>query len=132
MRALDLAPQGAQKIVNVIPRGIRRLFANVLMLVVCHGSNRRQNWFSIDAGNVSDHGTRTEWLERIKWNYEGEQFWIPKAYDSILTKAYGDYMMPPPPELQGGHELNLGDQIIDLNKSYIEYQRELQSKQSEV
>ena len=40
-----------------------------------------------------------EWyLERIKLEFEGKQFYAPKYYHEILTKLYGDYMTPPPEE----------------------------------
>lgn len=31
-------------------------------------------------------------------NFEGRMFPFPENYDSILTRIYGDYMTPPPPE----------------------------------
>ena len=46
---------------------------------------------------------------------------IPRAYDRILTEVYGDYMTPPPLEERGGHELSVGDTIIDFNKDYTYY-----------
>lgn len=39
-------------------------------------------------------------------SFEGNEFFIPKGYDKILTALYGDYMTPPPPEKQvSGHDV---------------------------
>lgn len=38
--------------------------------------------------------------------FEGRQFYIPTAYDEILTNLYGNYMTPPPKELQVTHHSN--------------------------
>lgn len=34
--------------------------------------------------------------ERILTKFEDDQFWIPREYDAILHKIYGDYMQLPP------------------------------------
>ena len=39
----------------------------------------------------------------ISHEFEGNQYCIPKNYDSYLTKFYGDYMQLPPEEQRGGH-----------------------------
>ncbi|MBQ0106030.1 MAG: LicD family protein [Armatimonadetes bacterium] len=36
--------------------------------------------------------------ESIEWDFEGHKIMIPKEYDRLLTKMFGDYMTPPPPE----------------------------------
>ncbi len=41
--------------------------------------------------------------------FENEQFYIPKAYDSILTNLYGDYMQLPPPEQRQNHGIEYFD-----------------------
>jgi len=60
--------------------------------------------------------------------YEGEPAWLrfeddvfpaPNGYDLFLTRSYGDYMTPPPPERQnGGHGETL---TIDLERDWTEY-----------
>ena len=60
--------------------------------------------------------------------YEGEPAWLPfeddvfpapNGYDLFLTRSYGDYMKPPPPERQnGGHGKKL---TIDLEHDWKEY-----------
>ena len=40
-----------------------------------------------------------DWFEEsIEWDFEGHKIMIPKEYDRLLTKMFGDYMTPPPPE----------------------------------
>lgn len=46
---------------------------------------------------------RADWEERVETEFEGHRFFIPKAYDAVLTKQFGDYMVPPPKEERAGH-----------------------------
>lgn len=39
----------------------------------------------------------------IDWEFEGHKFFVPKEYDYVLTKNYGDYMSLPPLEEQQPH-----------------------------
>lgn len=38
--------------------------------------------------------------EGIKLQFEDGMFWAPKDYDTVLKQVYGDYMTPPPVEMQ--------------------------------
>lgn len=44
------------------------------------------------------------WNHLVKLEFEGHQFWAFQDYDTFLTKEYGDYMTPPPPEKRASHE----------------------------
>ena len=56
---------------------------------------------------VADHfRTDPTCWEMIKADFENEVFCIPKGYDEILTKQYGDYMRLPPVEQQVTHHRN--------------------------
>ncbi len=44
-----------------------------------------------------------EFYDTIEMEFEGHLFPVPTNYDEILTKNYGDYMTPPPPEQQKPH-----------------------------
>ncbi len=46
---------------------------------------------------------KSTFYDTIEWEFEGYKFPIPREYDYVLTKNYGDYMMPPPPEKQKPH-----------------------------
>lgn len=41
--------------------------------------------------------------DTIEWEFEGHKFPVPREYDYVLTKNYGDYMTPPPLEQQKPH-----------------------------
>ena len=50
--------------------------------------------------------------DSIDWEFEGHKFPVPRAYDEVLTRAYGDYMTKPDKENQISHH----DIVkIDLN-----------------
>ena len=50
--------------------------------------------------------------------FEGLSVFVPENYDGYLKKLYGDYMTPPPADKRVSHHYT---EIIDLEKSYIEY-----------
>ena len=56
--------------------------------------------------------------------FEDIEVVIPEKYDEYLTRLYGDYMTPPPPEKQVGHHYY---EVADMNKSYREYIKEKQN-----
>lgn len=56
---------------------------------------------------------RASFDETIEQEFEGEKFPIPKKYDYVLTKNYGDYMSPPPLEEQVPHHGEIADISFD-------------------
>ena len=50
--------------------------------------------------------------------FEGIDVIVPEKYDEYLTRLYGDYMTPPPPEKRIAHHFY---SAADMNKSYREY-----------
>lgn len=63
--------------------------------------NHEKTKYVADLANPS-HGVLEEFMMRretledsIDWDFEGYQFPVPRAYDEVLTRAYGDYMQPP-------------------------------------
>lgn len=128
MKAIKMEATGMQKLINLFPRFFRRTIVRTLQYIILMQGRNAQNLFCLENPDIRNQGSRANWTERIPWEFEGEHFWVPKAYDEILTREYGDYMTPPPLDMQGGHELILGDQIIDLTKDYTHYQKELLKK----
>lgn len=64
-----------------------------------NGSATKRKFISTDLYAVFDIAYDNELLkETILHKFETEEFPIFKEYDAILTKVYGDYMTPPPPE----------------------------------
>lgn len=53
--------------------------------------------------------------------FEGRHIRLPEKTDEYLTRLYGDYMTPPPPEKRIAHHYCT---VIDLEKSYKEYRSE--------
>lgn len=51
-------------------------------------------------------------------SFEGVPVRLPEKVDEYLTRLYGDYMTPPPPEKQVSHH---NCDVIDLERSYKEY-----------
>lgn len=49
-----------------------------------------------------------DWIEdRIKWQFDKYEFYIPKEYDKVLRVTYGEYMKLPPEEDRIYHHLYL-------------------------
>lgn len=65
------------------------------------------------------------WNDIVMKKFEDYYFSCPLNYHEILCDQYGNYMELPPEEQRGGHELTQGETIIDFNKSYVEYKKEI-------
>lgn len=48
---------------------------------------------------------KKEWLERVKVEFEGHEFWAPGCWDLYLRNLYGDYMKLPPEEKRINHSM---------------------------
>lgn len=60
-----------------------------------------------------------EWFEEsVELEFCGRTAPVPKYYDPMLTKLYGDYMTPLPEHMRNA---KIHAEIVDLNKSYTEY-----------
>lgn len=51
----------------------------------------------------SNYFIADELSELVETEFEGVHTFIPKGWHSYLTRRYGNYMQPPPPEKQKGH-----------------------------
>lgn len=54
--------------------------------------------------------------------FEGETFRVPSDSHAFLETMFGDYMTPPPPEQQRGHDQKMGQILWDIGKNYTAYQ----------
>lgn len=54
---------------------------------------------------------KRQWCEELEeFDFEGERFRGPKAYDELLTTIYGDYMqLPPEDQRENRHQIELVD-----------------------
>ncbi len=60
--------------------------------------------------------------------FEDRQLPIVNDVDKYLTSIYGDYMTPPPENERYGHDLDGESVIYDFERSYKEYQKEIDIK----
>lgn len=125
MCAKGESPTGAQRLLNMLPNGLRHGMVKGILKKYAYQSSADE--YMCDSYNavIRRKYRYADMADVEKHSFEGYMMNVPRGYDAILTGIYGDYMTPPPPEKRGGHELNLGDTIIDVNKDYREYRREL-------
>ena len=57
---------------------------------------------------------KSEFYNTIEGKFEGYTFPIPKDYDAVLKRLFGDYMTPPPPNEQQSHH-NIIKIVLDNN-----------------
>ena len=115
-----------QKLINLIPRRIRRILVNLILKNYAH--EPKENGFVAPLCEPRKIYAFSDILYTEKHIFENELFSIPKGYDSILKIEYGDYMTLPPEEDRQGHEMALGSIISDINKDYKDYQTELRNR----
>ncbi|MBQ7715469.1 MAG: LicD family protein [Clostridia bacterium] len=121
MKATDETAVGFQKIINRIPRFIRRGIASVLYrkLMISPKKTRvaAEMWTGIDPKYRSEIFYDFTYLD-----FENCKIKTMKDYDEFLTILYGDYMTPPPESERKGHMGGVLETIKDTTKSYKFYQ----------
>ena len=61
--------------------------------------DRLFSFATVYMNNMNKCTFERDWFGEPQYHkFEGRMFPFPDNYDSILTKIYGDYMTPPPPE----------------------------------
>jgi len=121
MKAKGEKAIGAQNIINLMPSFVRHKIVKFLLKHTAYESSSDKYVCGLSTMSFGRRYLYSDFVEVINHVFEGYQMKIPKEYDRVLTEVYGDYMTPPPPEERGGHELSIGDTIIDANRSYLEY-----------
>lgn len=67
-----------------------------------------------------------KWYESYrKVPFEHTDIRVPVGIGKLLTSIYGDFMTPPP---EGQRVAHMGDSLIDLRHSYVEYKNLMTSK----
>lgn len=126
-KGTGIACFGIQKLINKIPNGTRhRILHTLSKYAFIHPTGKYM--CHLGADQFSKKYAVTDWQTTITCLFENIEFNIPGEYDVILTAMYGDYMTPPPVEERYGHEGTLGETILDFNRDYKEYQKELKRK----
>ena len=120
LRAVNTPLTLKQKLISIIPRGIRREICKInehnFML-----DPEKHEYSVIVWWNLPIRYPSGLFSERIKIKFEDGEFYTVKDYDKYLTCVYGDYMTPPNEEDRGGHDLTLGTIIMDLENDYTTY-----------
>lgn len=60
--------------------------------------------------------TKDKFLDRVLYDFEGHKFWSVRDYDDWLSRMYGDYMNPPPPEKRvqyHGYKLYVKKELLE-------------------
>lgn len=105
-KGLRIAKKAAYYLLKVIPKNkVDRLITRLACLF-----NEKEAEYvgelSISTGkNTYDSFVlkKAFFYDSIDWEFEGYQFPVPRAYDEVLTKNYGNYMKMPPLKEQAPH-----------------------------
>lgn len=120
MKARSETPTKKLKMIYLIPRCIRRLFCRLNEhKILLNDKKFKTNtvlWYVLTENYPSELFSSTTRLE-----FEDACFTVMEKYHEYLTIIFGDYMELPPESERQGHNLELGDIIWDLDKSYKYY-----------
>lgn len=109
------------KTVNTVQNPLKRFFAKTVNKTYCKvfplckvlrkEENRRRtldavgdDCYLLNMFSWNGTVTRAELFVRRRYEFEGQYFWGPVSYDSVLKKYYGDYMSIPPVEKRITHQ----------------------------
>lgn len=114
------APGIVNRIVAAFPLKLRRIAAGFCLKGLERNTRAGRDCFTLCRNS---RFLPREWLygEETYLEFEGERFRVPTDTHAFLTEMYGDYMTPPPPEEQGGHDLKMGQIIWDTQRDYTAY-----------
>ena len=121
MKAKKENAVGGQKVINHIPNSARHLIVKYIFHKYAKEPKKDMYICGLDSNDLTRRYKYSDFSKVEFHLYEGYKMLIPSNYDSILTNTYGDYMKLPPIDERGGHELLLGETIIDFNKDYTCY-----------
>ena len=114
-----------KSILYLIPFCVRQVLSNILLKIAMKDPDQCEKIGTIDAVPFEGKFYREDWQEMTQMRFEGREFNAPLNYDIILRRMYGDYMRLPPQECRHGHIEATGKTIIDPNRGYDEYRREI-------
>lgn len=97
-----------KKIIRVILKPISNTCLLNLQDKILRWNEKKEEYkFFVSLSTTYDYRTelieKDKYLPTIKMEFEGKMYNVPKEYDYILTKIYGDYMKLPPKEKRVTH-----------------------------
>jgi lipopolysaccharide cholinephosphotransferase len=108
--ALFIACNTSENSIKKIIKFIVRPFINIKK--VCAKMDKlAQKFNNVECKYMSDWVWGDKFWEKSCWqnlteaDFEGHKFFIPKDYDTYLTRMYGDYMTPPPENERPTHNM---------------------------
>ena len=107
---------------RLLPLKVFRLFCKLIYKVTFKPSQRFDYCYYLwGSKNITARFISDLFDELCEVEFEGHMFPAPKRWDEYLTKVYGDYMTPPPPEKRTGgcHTIS----IVDLDNDYSKHMK---------
>ena len=97
-----------KKIISVVFKPVsNRFLLNLQDRVLKWNIDKDEYSYFVSLATTYDYRTelieKEKYLPTIKMEFEGKLYNVPKEYDYILTRVYGDYMKLPPKEKQVTH-----------------------------
>lgn len=97
-----------KKIICILFRPVsNRFLLNLQDKVLKWNENKEDYNYFVSSSTTYDYRTelieKNKYIPTIKLEFEGKLYKVPKEYDYILTRVYGDYMELPPEEKRITH-----------------------------
>ncbi len=89
---------------------------------IVRGPKKTGKQVHVFLGGASKYGKSyfpADIFSRAQLTFEGGSYFVPQAYDRLLTVLYGDYMTMPPPEERKCKQHAI---LVDLEKSWEHYE----------
>ncbi len=117
--------RAAQKAMRCIPPVLRRGLSLLLQRLAMREPDRYKTVCTLDAAPFEPKFLWEDWREVMPWPLYGREYLIPARYDKLLTMMYGDYKTPPPPRMRRAHVTVEDSIIVDTERDYSLYEKEL-------
>ena len=106
-----------------LPRSFRLWFADMVEKHFWLDPAAAETMGTVDGAMFIEKYTHEQWREFIPAVFDGLEIQIPREYDDLLTRMYGNYMQLPPPEKRKPHFA--GDVLFSTDKDYRQMRKEL-------
>ena len=122
-RAIDYVDvyKKRHRLVALIPYAARKRVGRICLKAAMLDPDKCEMRGTIDAAPFMGKYQYDDWRDLKKAAFGEWEFMIPRRYDKLLTRMYGDYMALPPEEERTGH-FGEHEMIIDTERDYRDYQ----------